>query len=58
MPEQNPTWRIISMSYDGAHAQPLGLEQLALALQLGEPLLQLGLDAARPRVSIRSGPAT
>ena len=28
-----------------AHAQPLGLEQLALALEVGEPLLQLGLDA-------------
>ena len=28
----------------GAHAQPLRLEQLAGALQLGEPLGQLGLD--------------
>ena len=28
----------------GAHAQPLGLEHLALALELGEALLQLGLD--------------
>ena len=29
----------------GAHAQPLGLEQLAGALQLAQPLAQLGLDA-------------
>ena len=29
----------------GAHAQPLGLEQLALPLELGQPLLELGLDA-------------
>jgi hypothetical protein len=29
-----------------AHAQPLGLEQLALALELLEPLLEFGLDAA------------
>ena len=29
----------------GAHAQPLRLEQLALALELGEPLGELGLDA-------------
>ena len=29
----------------GAHAQALGLEQLALLLELGQPLLQLGLDA-------------
>ena len=29
----------------GAHAQPLGLEQLALLLEPGQPLLQLGLDA-------------
>ena len=29
----------------GAHAQPLGLEQLALLLELGQPLLELGLDA-------------
>ncbi len=29
----------------GAHAQPLGLEQLALALEQGQALLQLGLDA-------------
>ena len=28
-----------------AHAQPLRLEQLALLLEPGEPLLQLGLDA-------------
>ena len=30
----------------GAHAQPLRLQQLALPVQLGQPLLQLGLDAA------------
>ena len=29
----------------GAHAQALGLEQLALLLEVGQPLLQLGLDA-------------
>ena len=29
----------------GAHAQPLCLEQLPFGLELGEPLLQLGLDA-------------
>jgi hypothetical protein len=29
----------------GAHAQALGLEQLALRLEPGQPLLQLGLDA-------------
>ena len=29
----------------GAHPQPLGLEQLALLLELGQPLLELGLDA-------------
>ena len=29
----------------GAHAQALRLEQLALLLELGQPLLQLGLDA-------------
>ena len=29
----------------GAHAQALGLEQLALLLELGQPLLELGLDA-------------
>ena len=28
-----------------AHPQPLRLEQLALALEVGQPLLQLGLDA-------------
>ena len=28
----------------GAHAQALGFEQLAFALEVGEPLLQLGLD--------------
>ncbi len=32
----------------GAHAQALGLEQLALLLEPGEPLLQLGLDARSP----------
>ena len=44
----------------GAHAQPLGLEQLALVLQLGEALLQLLLDgldralhALRPRDVVR-----
>ena len=31
-----------------AHAQPLRLEQLALLLEPGQPLLQLGLDADRP----------
>ena len=30
----------------GAHAQALGLEQLALLLEPGQPLLQLVLDAA------------
>ena len=30
----------------GAHPQPLGLEQLALALELRQPLGQLGLDVA------------
>ena len=40
----------------GAHAQPLGLQQLALPLQLGQPLLQLGLDAAdRPLHPLRAG---
>ena len=29
----------------GAHAQPLRLEQLALPLEQGQALLQLGLDA-------------
>ena len=29
----------------GAHPQALGLEQLALLLELGQPLLELGLDA-------------
>ena len=29
----------------GAHPQALGLEQLALLLEVGQPLLQLGLDA-------------
>ena len=38
MPLQNPTSRIISRSYDGAHAEALGLQQLALPLQLGETL--------------------
>ena len=28
----------------GAHPQPLSLQQLALALQLGQPLLELGFD--------------
>ena len=40
----------------GAHAQPLGLQQLALPLQLGQPLLELGLDAAdRPLHPLRAG---
>ena len=33
----------------GAHAQALGLEQLALLLEAGQPLLQLGLDAGDGR---------
>ena len=42
----------------GAHAQALRLEQLALLLELGQPLLQLGLDARRWPSRIRSSPAT
>ena len=41
----------------GPHPQPLGLKQLALALQLGEALLEFGLDGG-DRLAIRSGPAT
>ena len=44
MPEQNPTWRIISTSYLGPHPYPLGLQQLSLLLQRGQPVCQLGLD--------------
>ena len=40
----------------GAHPQPLRLEQLALALQLGQPVGQLDLDAPdRPLHALRSG---
>ena len=40
----------------GPHPQPLGLQQLLLAIQLGQPLVQLGLDAAdRPLHPLRSG---
>ena len=42
----------------GAHPQPLGLEQLALLLEPGQPLLQLGLDALDGRLRMRSSPAT
>ena len=38
-----------------AHAQPLRLEQLPLLLQLGEPVLELGLDAGdRPLHALRA----
>ena len=40
----------------GAHAQPLGLQQLALLLQGGQALLQLGLDADQgPLHALRAG---
>ena len=39
-----------------AHPQPLGLQQLALALQLGQPLGELGLDAVdRPLHPLGAG---
>ena len=44
MPEQNPTWLHHLDVVIGAHPQPLRLEQLALALELGQPLLELLLD--------------
>ena len=42
----------------GAHAEPLRLEQLALLLEVGQPLLQLGLDALDRPPACRSSPAT
>ena len=40
----------------GPHAQPLGLEQLVLPLQLRQPVLQLQLDARdRPLHALRAG---
>ena len=51
MPEQKPTWRIISRSYVGAHPQPLGLEQLALAAPA-----RPAAPPARPRCSRSRAP--
>ena len=41
-----------------AHAQPLRLEQLALPLELGEPLGEFDLDRARSRGAWPRGSAT
>jgi hypothetical protein len=41
-----------------AHAEALGLEQLPVGLEPGQPLLQLGLDCRRRPAFIRSSPAT
>ena len=45
MPEQHADLAQHLEVVGGAHAQPLRLEQLAVLLELGQPLGQLGLDA-------------
>ena len=58
MPEQHADLAQHLEVVGGAHAQPLRLEQLALLLELGEPLRELGLDAGDRLASCRSSSVT
>ena len=57
MPEQKPTWRIISTSYSVRMRSRWASSILPWSAELGQPLLQL-TSICRTARSIRSLPAT